>query len=187
LWEKRCQSGEQLDIDKPVIVTQRLTLQPHTLNDVDDVFAMRSDPELTRFLGGVMNREDVRSRVLRNIGLWAAVDLGYWVARETDTSRFVGEFGFADYHRDTTPSFAGIPEVGWVAAAWAQRKGFTSEAVEAILAWGDRQATFDRTVCMISKNNLPSLRVAEKFGYRQFSDVFYKGNTDLLFERLRPT
>ena len=169
------------------IVTRRLTLEPHSLRDFEDVLAMRGDPDVSRFLGGVMNREDVRSRILRNIGLWASVDLGYWVARETETARFVGEFGFADYHRDTTPSFAGTPEVGWVAAAWAQGKGFASEAVTAILAWGDQQARFERTVCMISTNNLPSLRIADKFGYRAFSDVIYKGNRDLLLERSLPT
>ena len=204
------------------IVTRRLTLEPHSLRDFEDVLAMRGDPDVSRFLGGVMNREDVRSRILRNIGLWASVDLGYWVARETETARFVGEFGFADYHRDTTPSFAGTPEVGWVAAAdfvlvsetalfvvahialgtspdgavtWhlprtiglRKGKGFASEAVTAILAWGDQQASFERTVCMISTNNLPSLRIADKFGYRAFSDVIYKGNRDLLLERSLPT
>ena len=178
--------GERMGSDSVCIETARLTLRPHTLRDVDDVLRMRSDPEVTRFLGGVMNREDVRARVLRNIGLWAATGLGYWVARESATAAFVGEFGFADYHRDSSPSFAGTPEVGWITAAPAQRRGFATEAVAAILAWGDRQPDFHRTVCMIARDNRPSLRIAGMFGYRPISDVVYKGNTDILLERLRP-
>jgi len=169
----------------PTLTTARLTLMPFGIGDAEDCLAMRSDPAVTRFVGGVATREDVWARTLRYIGLWAAFGYGYFAARETASGRFVGEIGFADYRRDTMPDFFGTPEAGWVLAGWAQGQGFAAEAVEALLAWGDETLSAPRTVCMVSPDNHPSLRLAAKVGYRAFADTTYKGHPLMLFERAR--
>jgi RimJ/RimL family protein N-acetyltransferase len=121
---------------------------------------------------------------LRYIGHWQVRGFGPWTVRESATGRFIGEIGFFDYRRDTVPDFAGIPEVGWVTAQWAHGRGFASEALAAMFAWGDRRPGFERTVAMITAENEPSVRLAQRFGYRPVLDVNYKGHTNLLFERV---
>jgi RimJ/RimL family protein N-acetyltransferase len=69
--------------------------------------------------------------VLRYAGLWTLVGLGYWVARDRATGRFVGEGGLADFRRDLTPALGNAPEVGWVLAPWAHGRGLATEAVRA--------------------------------------------------------
>jgi RimJ/RimL family protein N-acetyltransferase len=169
----------------PILSTQRLTMTPHTLGDFEDCLAIRSDPAVTRYLGGIMGREETWSRLLRYAGHWQMLGFGYWAVRETTTGKFIGEIGFADYQRDTEPSFAGTPEAGWVTAAWAHGKGYASEAVAAMLEWGDRRPDFRRTVCMIDPENTASIRLAEKFGYTPFAETDYKTHPVILFERLR--
>ncbi|MFX8036061.1 GNAT family N-acetyltransferase, partial [Acinetobacter baumannii] len=59
------------------------------------------------------------------------------------------------------------------------------EAVAAMLGWADGQG-IGRTVCIIAPENAPSIRVAEKLGYRVFADGVYKGKPTRIFERIRP-
>jgi RimJ/RimL family protein N-acetyltransferase len=168
----------------PALETDRLTLRGHTLDDFSECVAMWADPEVTRYIGGRPSAEDeVWTRLHRYVGHWVLLGFGYWVVREKQTGRFVGEVGFADFKRAVEPSFGGAPEIGWVLSPWAHGKGFATEAVRAAIAWGDAHFGRVRTVCMISPENVPSIRVAEKCGYKEFARTIFKGDDTLLFER----
>ena len=168
----------------PTIETGRLTLRGHSRDDLGDSAAMWADPEVTRHIGGrPFSEEEVWTRLLRHVGHWLVMGFGYWVVREKTTGRFVGEVGFADFHRDIQPSLEGRPEIGWVLAPWAQGQGFATEAVLAALAWGDAHFGPARTVCLISPENASSLRVAEKCGYNEVVRTTYKDQPTILLER----
>jgi RimJ/RimL family protein N-acetyltransferase len=171
----------------PAIETARLTLRAHTLADVDDCVAMWADPEVVRQIGGgrPSTAEETWARLLRNAGLWPLLGFGYWVIRERETGRFVGEAGLADFRRDITPSLARAPEAGWALATWAHGQGFATEAVGAVLAWSDANLPAPRTVCMITPANAASVRVAEKCGYREWTRTTYKDTDVTLYERPR--
>jgi RimJ/RimL family protein N-acetyltransferase len=108
---------------------------------------------------------------------------GYWVAEEKSTGNFAGELGFADYKRDIEPSLKGLPEIGWVLASHAHGKGYATEAVRAIVVWGDAHFSSPRTACIIAPENLASIRVAEKCGYRELQLANYKGKPTMMFAR----
>jgi RimJ/RimL family protein N-acetyltransferase len=170
--------------DAPPIDTERLTLRGHVRDDFSDCAAMWADPEVTRHIGGrPFSAEEVWAKVLRYVGHWSVMGFGYWVIRERASGRFVGELGFADFKRDIEPPLAGAPELGWALAPWAHGRGFATEAVRAAIAWGDTRFGPVRTVCLIAPGNAPSIRVAEKCGYRELARTTYKGQPTLLFER----
>jgi RimJ/RimL family protein N-acetyltransferase len=50
-----------------------------------------------------------------------------------------------------------------------------------MFAWADPR--LPRTVCIIDSANAPSLRLAEKLGYRPVTEARYRDATTLLFER----
>ncbi len=64
------------------------------------------------------------------------------------------------------PSIEGMPELGWVLMSQAQGKGYATEGLRAAQAWGDAHFGLLRTVCIIHRDNLASLRVAEKLSYK---------------------
>jgi RimJ/RimL family protein N-acetyltransferase len=168
----------------PVLETDRLVLRGHRVGDFDDCLALWTNPEVTRFIGGKPStQEEVWSRLVRYVGHWALLGFGYWVATEKESGRFMGEIGFADFRRVIEPSLDGVPEIGWVIAPHGHGKGYATEAARAVVAWGDGHFGPVRTACIIAPENGPSIRVAEKCGYREFQRTTYKGNPTIMFVR----
>ena len=167
------------------LTTPRLTLRPHRLDDFDDSFALWSDADVARFIGGrPSTHEEVWSRMLRYAGHWDLLGYGYFIVHERDSGRFIGEAGLADFHRELEPGFGDTPECGWAFVPSAHGKGFATESVAAILAWRDQALKGDRTVCLVAPDNAASIRVAEKTGFGAYAETSYKGNPTVLMERL---
>ena len=168
----------------PAIETDRLVLRAHAVEDFPDCLALWTDPEVTRFIGGKPStREEVWARLLRYAGHWALLGFGYWVVAEKATGRFLGEVGFADFKREIEPSLDGMPEIGWVLASHSHGRGYATEAVRAALAWGEGHFGPIRTACIIAPENGPSIRVAERCGYREFRRTTYKDQPTIMFVR----
>jgi len=168
----------------PVLETERLRLRGHCLDDFSACAAMWADPVVSRQLGRKpFSEEESWTRLLRYVGHWSLLGFGYWVVEEKASGSFAGEVGFADYKRDMESPVKELPEIGWVLAPWAHGRGYATEAAQAALCWGDRHFSPSRTTCIISPDNLSSIRVAEKCGYRDLQLTFYKGKPIIVFVR----
>lgn len=171
-------------VEVPVLETGRLRLRGHRLADFADCAAMWADPIVTRHIGGrPFSQEEVWARLLRYVGHWALLGFGYWAIEEKTTGEFVGELGFADFKRDIKPSLDDAPELGWALASRVHGQGYATEAVRGAITWGDLHFARARTTCLIHPENLASIRVAEKCGYREFQRATYKDHAVILFER----
>ena len=168
-----------------VLSTARLTLAPVAVDDMDDLTALWADAEFTRhIMGRGLSEEEVWFRLLRDIGHWQARGYGNWSIRESDSGAYVGSVGVLDYRREMTPAFD-APELGWGVAPAFQGQGLAFEALQAALAWTDAYRLEPRTVCMISPENAPSVKLAERVGYRPYAEADYKDSRVTLFERPR--
>jgi RimJ/RimL family protein N-acetyltransferase len=173
-----------MSVEVPVLETERLLLRGHSLDDFPYLSAMWADSSVTRFIREKpFTREESWARLLRYRGHWSLLGYGYWALIEKSTGNFVGESGFGDFHRDIEPSLEGTPEIGWVLACNAHGKGYATEAVRAIVAWGDAHFGAKPTACIIAPENLLSIRVAGKNGYREIQRTTYHGNPTIMFQR----
>jgi RimJ/RimL family protein N-acetyltransferase len=171
-------------VQVPVLETERIRLRGHRLGDLDACAAMWADPKVIRYTTRKpLTEEESWTRLLRYVGHWALMGFGYWVVEEKATGRFAGEIGFADFKRDVEPSLKGVPEIGWVLAPPAHGKGYATEAVRAAVAWCDANFGAVRTACLIDPENLASIRVAKKCGYREVQRTSYKDRPILMFVR----
>lgn len=173
--------------NQPVpLETDRLILDAHTIDDFESLAAMWADPEVVRHITGRPSTpQESWMRLLRYGGLWPLLGYGFWAVREKHSGRFVGDIGFADFHRQIDPPITGVPEAGWVLATWAHGRGFASEALRAALGWLDGRTSIDRSVCLISPENAVSIRLAERHGYLMSASVAFQGEDTLLFTRSR--
>src|SRR5262245_47898772 len=171
--------------EAPTIEADRLVLRGYRIEDFPPMAAAWADPEVVRYISGRPSPEEESwARFLRNIALWPMLGYGYWAATEKATGRYVGDVGFADFKRDIEPSLKGVPEIGWVLARESHGRGYATEAAQAALRWLESALGPQRTVCIINDDNLASVRVAEKCGYREFARTAYKGSNVVMFERL---
>jgi RimJ/RimL family protein N-acetyltransferase len=173
-------------VEVPVIDTERLRLRGHRLEDFEACAVMWADPIVVRhIIGRPSTQEETWGRLLRYAGHWSHLGYGYWAIEDKTTGAFVGELGFSDYKRQIEPAIKDVPELGWVLTPEMHGQGFATEAVRAALVWGDAHFASARSVCLIAPENAPSIRVAEKCGYRELLRTTYKGEPTILFERGR--
>ncbi|WP_375417237.1 GNAT family N-acetyltransferase [uncultured Hymenobacter sp.] len=168
----------------PVLDTARLCLRGYQPGDFAAWAAMWQDPDFYRYTTGVpLPAEDAWFRLLRTIGHWTLLGYGFWAVEEKASGHFIGSVGFADFQRDIQPPIGAAPEMGWVLASGTHGQGYASEAVAAALAWGEAHFGPGRIVCLIHPENAASLRVAAKFGFRQYAQTTYHDAPGVLLER----
>lgn len=168
----------------PVLETERLILRGHTIDDFPAYADMWADPAVTRFIGGSpLSNEESWGKFVRAFGQWSLMGFGFWSVVERQSHRRIGELGFLEGRRDITPSFAGTPECGWAFVPSAHGKGYGTDALRAVLNWGDIHFGKVRIVCIIAPENAPSLKLAAKFGFREAHRPLYKGEPTVVLYR----
>jgi len=131
-------AASDLAVAVPVLETERLRLRAHRADDHAALSATWADPLVYRFLSGQpTSPPDAWMRLLRYGGLWSMLGYGYWAVEEKASGQLIGDIGYADFRRGMTPSLDGMPELGWVLPSHAHGKGYASEALAAVQAWGD--------------------------------------------------
>lgn len=171
-------------MDVPIIETDRLTLRAHRLSDFDALAAMWGDPHVARYTTGQpATREESWARLLRYAGHWQLLGYGFWAVELKEEARFVGDVGFANWHRQITPSIDGLPEGGWAFSPQVQGRGIASEAVQAAVGWMDQRLESQTTTCIIGVDNAASIRIAHKHGWREFTRTEFKGSPVIQLRR----
>jgi RimJ/RimL family protein N-acetyltransferase len=169
------------------IETPRLRLHAHKTDDYESCVALWADAMVVRHIGGKPSgRPQTWARLLNYAGLWAMLGYGYWAIEERATGVFIGEIGFADFKRDIAERMRDVPKIGWALIPSAHGKGYATEAVRAVNSWGDTNLASARTACMITPENIASVRVAEKCEFAQFASSSYNDQPVLFFERYGP-
>ncbi len=150
----------------PQLETERLILRSHGTEDFPDCAAMWRDPQVTKYtIGAESPPQRTWQRLLAYCGHWTLLGYGYWAVESKSTGRYIGELGFADFHRELPASVHGLPEIGWALAVAAHGQGYASEAIRKVLEWGDTHLGVPATSCIIHRENRPSVHLARKFGY----------------------
>ena len=161
-------------VNIPVVATPRLRLRAHGPDDFEPALALWTDPRVYRYISGKASTpEEVWARLLRYSGHWAWMKYGFWAIEETDTGAFVGEVGYGEQMREIEPSLVGMPEMGWVLLPEFHGRGYAFEAVQAAQRWGLENLATKRTCCIIAPDNVRSIQLAQKCGFREWQHTVY--------------
>ncbi|HGX3573595.1 TPA: GNAT family N-acetyltransferase [Citrobacter koseri] len=152
------------------IVTERFILRPQVITDYDVWYPMYSDPKIFHLVNAPgFTPEEAWNRLLRNIGHWSVFGYGIFSIFQKSDGTFLGETGLANFHRGIDENFENCVEASWVISRSAQGAGVAKEAAVAAHQWFVHSFSPSKTICLIAKNNIPSIRVAEHVGYRIYS------------------
>lgn len=177
-------AGSPALLQAPVITTERLVLRPFRRDDLDAHAQTLGNPQVTRHLTGTpFSREEAWRRLMMAVGQWPLLGYGYWAVALRDSDRLVGHCGFADFQRAMEPDISGEPEMGWIFDPSVQGKGIAFEACVAALDWADSTLAASSYPAIISLDNEPSKRLAERLGFERLPDCRYKDEVLALYRR----
>jgi RimJ/RimL family protein N-acetyltransferase len=142
------------------VLTQRLRLRELTLDDVDLLVALDSDPAVMQFISGgkPTSREEAERMVRRSLG-------SRWIAYERATDEFVGWFGLR-------PSDEHARELGYRLRRASWGNGYATEGSQALIDLGFTDLGLRRVWAQTMTVNTRSRRVMERCGLRYVRTFF---------------
>lgn len=145
-----------------IFETPRLILRHQVLADLDDLWALYCNPNITRFIPDApRSREEAGEELEWHMdGHPKNPDLGLWATIHKESGKFIGRCGLLPWEIDGQSEI----EVAYTIAEAYQGQGLGSEAAQAILNYGFEKLNLTRLICLIDEENIPSRRVAEKIG-----------------------
>jgi RimJ/RimL family protein N-acetyltransferase len=163
---------------QPAFATTRLLLKPRTMADNDSCFEMDSDPEVIRFIpvpwaDAAAHKAFIEARTR---GPYPHGH-GYWTVRpKTEPTRFLGWILLM-------PLDAVGPEIeiGWRFRRDAWGAGFATVAARAILDHAFATVGLAEVVADIHRENMRSVRVAEKIGLALRGHRLHRGDLQLRY------
>ncbi|RPD41532.1 GNAT family N-acetyltransferase [Chitinophaga barathri] len=148
----------------PILTTERLTLRQLTTDDRQNIFALRSDTEINKYLDREPSKtiEDainfinkVNDNIQKNNSI-------YWVITLTKTKTFVGTICLFDFSGEKNSC-----EIGYELMTKFQSQGIMKEAAEEVIAYSFQTLQFQKIVAVTHKENQHSIKLLAKFNFLQ--------------------
>lgn len=142
-----------------MLETNRIFLRPMKREDVEPIFAMRSDTDIMRFIRvPAIKRSEAENWINLVSSRWADEKIGFCSLIEKQSGKFLGWCGLWRLQE------TGEIEVGYAIAKEFWRKGYAVEAAEALLKYGFEKLNLDKIVAVAFPENKASQRVMVKLG-----------------------
>ena len=160
----------------PILTTERLTLRQLIINDDQEIFTLRSDGEINKYLDRQVSNtiDDARNfinKVNENIN---KNDSLYWAITLSDRNILAGTiclFGFSDENNKC--------EIGYELLTNFQGQGIMKEAVEKVIDYAFNTVNVKKIEAFLHRDNQSSIKLLEKFSFRNSNEPD-KTNPDLI-------
>ncbi len=148
--------------DKIILETKRLILRYLSMDDLDELFELYSDPEIRRYFPeGVLTFEETKEELEWHMnGHPKYPELGLWATVHKETGKFIGRCGLLPGEIDDKLEI----EIAYLLNKSFWHQGLATEAAQGILGYGLEELNLSRLICLIDPGNIASQRVAERIG-----------------------
>lgn len=149
--------------------TERMILREFTLDDVDNLVDLDSDPQVTKYINGGLpsSKEYIQESVMpRIMDYYARLDRqGIWAVEGRDTKEFIGWF-----HLRPNRAAPDETELGYRLKRKYWGKGLATEGSHALIKKGFEELGSSIIVAIADPDNGASRRVMEKVGMQYLGD-----------------
>jgi len=147
-----------------ILETPRLVLRHQVIEDLDDLWALYQNPNITRYIPDApRSREEAQEELEWHMhGHPRHPELGLWATIHKETGKFIGRCGLLPWDVDGVHEV----EVAYTIAEEFWGQGLASEAAQGILKYGFETLKLSRLVSLIEPENIGSQKVAEKMGMK---------------------
>jgi len=145
-----------------ILETKRLLLRRQVIEDLDALWELYCDPEITKYIPDApRSRAEAREELEWHMnGHPRHPELGLWATIHKETGLFIGRCGLLPWSIEGQQEV----EVAYTLARDYWGQGLATEAARGILQYGFERLKLARLICMIDPENFASRRVAEKIG-----------------------
>jgi len=153
--------------------TERLILRELTMEDLDALHEILSDPETMRHYPAPFTRERSRQWIQWNLENYRAYGFGLWAVVLKATGHLIGDCGITMQPIDGRME----PEIGYHIHKDHNGNGYGTEAARACRDYAFKQLALPAVYSYMKWTNLASQRVAVKNGMRLIAEVPDEKNT----------
>jgi ribosomal-protein-alanine N-acetyltransferase len=161
----------------PTIETGRLLLRMYKPEELEIVYQMLADKDVTRFYpeGFSITREEVLSSMPRRLEKWRTQGFGQFGVFENANENLIGYCGLQP--------FDNLPEIeiyyGFFKGFWG--RGIATEAAKAVLRFGFEESKLEKIAAGTHPDNIASQKVLLKIGLEQKEGLKRIYNTDSVY------
>jgi ribosomal-protein-alanine N-acetyltransferase len=146
----------------PMMTTLRLMLRRLSDLDENEIFALRSDPSVNRFIerpkpANLNDAAEFIKKVNQEIEEYRCL---YWAISLTNHSKLIGTvclWNFANHHT--------VAELGYEMFPAFQGRGLMQEAIRCVLPYGFENISLKRIEAFTHNENLNSIKLLKKNGF----------------------
>lgn len=165
---------------KTVLETERLMLKFPDLSDLDDLIALRSDPDVMKFIGEgeTQTQKQVERFLSIAIPYQEKYGTGFFSVFEKESGDFVGQAGL--FHIGFYEEQPDI-ELGYRLHKKYWGKGYATELAKALVQWGFEHLTVSKFVAGAEPENIASQKVLIKAGFDFKGKVKWWDGSELFY------
>jgi len=149
------------------IETDRLIIKSNQEVDLEPLAALWADPEVTYYMGGPRNYEEILKELREDAQLNPQPAFDLWPVIEKETGQIIGHCGILEKDIDGRNQY----EIVYVLAKSAWGKGFATEAASSLKDYALNQLGLKRITALIDTDNQKSEIVATKIGLKYEKDT----------------
>ncbi len=151
----------------PVLKTERLTLRQLISSDDKEIFALRSDDNVNKYLDRKPSKsiddaknfiQTINENIQRN-------DSIYWAITLNGTDKLIGTICLFDFSEDNIKA-----EIGYELLPNFQGKGIMQEATSTVIDFGLRHIGLNSIEAYTHSENQSSTRLLKKFNFKKYSN-----------------
>lgn len=145
-----------------ILHTERLYIRETTVEDVEDLINLYSDPSITRYMENLFPPEEEKEYQRMYIdNIYGLYDIGIWSVINTADNTLIGRMGIE--YKDE-PSCV---ELGFMLGTRYQHLGYAYEACQAIIDYAFTLPEIKAVTAKVHKNNASSIKLCQKLGMYQ--------------------
>ncbi len=154
----------------PVIETARLLLREPSPDDAPDLFRLRTDDMVMKYLARIKPKDlDEVALYINTLRSNFAQSLGVnWIISPKESGKAIGTIGF--WRIDNANHRA---EIGYLLDPLFQGRGIATEAMHAVLQYGFDQLKFHSVEANVDPQNDASQKLLKRVGFVQ--EAFFQG------------
>ena len=167
----------EISKNPPTLVTERLTLRPLSVNDATEIFLLRSDREINKFLDRKPSKtfEDALQFIkiiLENRETF------YWAITKTGEAELIGTICLFDFSNDKDKC-----EIGYELRTEFQGQGIMLEATKNVIQYAMETLGVKSIDAFTHKDNQSSTSLLQKLNFKDLGNILAE-NPDLILFRL---